>query len=135
MSNDLSLFLTFSGEAEAAINFYAQNIPGAKIASLVYYGQNIPNTSELMSTKVLNGRLELKQSTIMFMDMDPAVPLEFSWASSIYLNCIDDAEFDTIFHALSEGGTIMMGPEAVGNFKKVAWVTDKFGVTWQPVLA
>jgi len=29
--------------------------------------------------------------------------------------------------------TVMMGPEPIGALRKVAWVTDKFEVTWQPV--
>ena len=38
-----------------------------------------------------------------------------------------------IFGRLSEGGLIMMGPEPVLEFKKVAWVTDKYNFTWQLV--
>jgi predicted 3-demethylubiquinone-9 3-methyltransferase (glyoxalase superfamily) len=72
---------------------------------------------------------------IMFLDIEATAHAPaFSWATSFYLDCETEAEFDTIFAALSKEGTVMMGPEPVLHFRKVAWVTDKFGVTWQPVL-
>lgn len=40
-------------------------------------------------------------------------------------------EFDTLFEKLAKEGTVMMGPEAVEALRKVAWVTDKYGITWQ----
>jgi predicted 3-demethylubiquinone-9 3-methyltransferase (glyoxalase superfamily) len=70
----------------------------------------------------------------MFLDMGSEHPApDFTWASSIYAECSDEAEFDAVFNALSQDGFVMMGPEAVGEIRKCAWVTDKFGVTWQPV--
>jgi predicted 3-demethylubiquinone-9 3-methyltransferase (glyoxalase superfamily) len=39
-----------------------------------------------------------------------------------------------LFDALAQGGTVMMKEDNFMHFQKVAWVTDKFGVTWQPVL-
>jgi predicted 3-demethylubiquinone-9 3-methyltransferase (glyoxalase superfamily) len=68
----------------------------------------------------------------MFLDMASAYPApEFNWAVSIHIYCDDESEFDVIFNKLSQGGTVMMGPEPVAHFRKCAWVTDKFGVTWQ----
>ena len=59
--------------------------------------------------------------------------MDFSWAISLQVDCLDEPEFDTLFTRLAEGGTVMMGPEPVLAFRKVAWVTDRFGVTWQLV--
>ena len=129
----LAVFLTFTGNAEAALNYYAEHLPGAHINSLVLYEKDNPNGDE---GKVLNGTLSFAGQEIMFMDFKidtPAPP--FSWATSLYIDCSTEAEFDQIFAALAAEGSVMMGPEPVLQFRKVAWVTDKFGVTWQPVWA
>ena len=127
-------FLTFTGNAEKAMQFYESVLPDAKITKLVRYGKDSPYVGENQGEKVMYGALSFMGQEIMFLDMDSAHPApDFSWSTSIYINCGDEAEFDMIFSALSQGGTVMMGPESVGQVRKCAWVTDKFGVTWQPV--
>ncbi len=127
-------FLSFTGNAEEAMNFYAANLPGARITSLVRYGKEHPYAAEGEENKVLHGALSYGGQEIMFLDMDAANPAPgFNWAMSIYLTCRDEAEFDAVFHGLKRDGTVMMGPEAIGHLRKCAWITDKFGVTWQPV--
>ena len=129
-------FFTFSGVAEQAMEFYSASLPGAKITTLQRYGTDHPFAKQDEADKVLFGAITFLDQQIMFMDMDAAHPAPaFSWATSVYINCGDEAEFDAIFGALSDGGLVMMGPEPVGQLRKVAWVTDKFGVTWQPVWA
>ncbi|MGN4125639.1 VOC family protein [Lysinibacillus sphaericus] len=124
-------FLSFTGNAEDAMNFYVSVVPGAKITSLVRYEKGQPHGDE---GKVLNATLSLMGQQIMFMDMSSAHPApDFSWATSFLIHCQSEAEFDAVFSGLSKGGFVMMGPEAVMQFRKVAWVTDQFGVTWQPV--
>lgn len=126
-------FLTFPSTAEAAITFYQSVFPGAKITNLVYFDQTFPNILPEMIGKVLNGCLELQGREMFFMDMEPTRPPAFSWATSIYLDFPNEEDFDSSFANLADKGTVMMGPEPVLQFKKVAWVTDKFGVTWQLV--
>ncbi len=124
-------FLSFTGNAEEAMKFYASVLPGAKIESLVHFEKGQPGPAG----KVLNGALSFMDQQIMFMDMDPgngAVPA-FSWSMSLFVNCKTEAKFDAVFSGLSKDGFVMMGPEPVMQFRKVAWVADKFGVTWQPV--
>ena len=130
----LSPFLSFTGNAEEAMRFYDANLPSTKIEELVRYGKDHPAIGEGEENKVLYGVLSFMGQKIMFLDMASAYPApEFSWSTSLYVDCRDEAEFDAIFSALSQNGSVMMGPEAVGNIRKCAWVTDKFGVTWQPV--
>jgi predicted 3-demethylubiquinone-9 3-methyltransferase (glyoxalase superfamily) len=71
----------------------------------------------------------------MFLDIEAAVDCPaFSWTTSFYIDCKDEDEFDSLFNGLAQDGTVMMKEEPFMQFRKVAWVTDKYGVTWQPVL-
>jgi predicted 3-demethylubiquinone-9 3-methyltransferase (glyoxalase superfamily) len=48
---------------------------------------------------------------------------QFSPAISFFVNCDDQKEVDELWDKLSAGGKTM----------QCAWLTDKFGVTWQIV--
>ena len=132
--NRLAPFLSFTGKAEEAMQFYTANLPGAVITKLVKYGKNHPFAGAEGENLVMYGALSFMGQEIMFLDMDTAHPApDFSWAMSIYIDCQDESVFDAVFSGLSQGGVVMMGTEPVAHFRKCAWVTDKFGVTWQPV--
>jgi len=123
----LMTFLTFSGNAEKAMNYYCQ-VFGAKIESIIYF-----EDSELGDVgKVMNGVMDFDGTKLLFMDMAVQYPVPaHSWASSLLLSYTDEASFDAAFSAISSDGNVMMGPEAVGNIRKCCWVTDKYDVTWQ----
>lgn len=120
-------FLTFPGTAEEAINFYVSVFPGSEILELSRYEKGMPGPEG----KVINGYFRLKGQEFMAMDMDESDAPEFNWAISLFVNCEAEAEFDDLFNRLSADGTVLMGPEAVMHIRKAAWVTDRFGVTWQ----
>lgn len=127
-------FLTFNGNAEEAMRFYEHNLPDAKITTLTPYGKEHPYAAEGDETRVLMGALSLLGQEILFLDMTTAYPApEFNWAVSLLIDCHTELEFDAIFSSLSQDGVVMMGPEAIPGFRKCAWVTDKFGVTWQMI--
>jgi len=127
-------FLTFNGHAEEAMRFYATSLPGAEITTLKPYGKDSPHMKGGEENRVMYGVLSFAGQDIHFLDMSDSYPAPaFNWSVSIYIECVDESEFDVIFKALSQDGAVMMGPESVGHIRKCAWVTDKFGVTWQPV--
>lgn len=124
-------FLTFHGNAEEALDYYAANLPGAKIETLTRFEKEQRGDTG----KVLVGILSLFGQYIQFMDMESAYDCPpFTWSTSLLVKCNDAAEFDSLFDALAQGGIVMMKEDDFMHFRKVAWVTDKFGVTWQPVL-
>jgi predicted 3-demethylubiquinone-9 3-methyltransferase (glyoxalase superfamily) len=124
-------YLSFQGRAEEAMNFYAEILPDAKIESLIRFEKGERGDEG----KVLFGELSFFGQKIMFLDIEVGVECpKFSWATSFYLECRDEGEFDAVFAGLAQDGIVMMGPESILHFRKVAWVTDKFGVAWQPVL-
>ena len=133
-------FLTFAGQADEAMRFYVSVFPDSRVLSLtgtddVKTGKGKKHEKGRLAGTVLNARIELKGRPLMLMDIDPAYAPAFSWAVSLYVDCDDEEEFDGLFGKLSEGGKVIMGPEPVLALRKVAWVTDKFGVTWQLVWA
>ena len=126
-------FISMNGKSKEAMEFYCQIFPNTKITRLEYY-KDSSEFSDIKEDLVLYGSLSIMGSELFFLDMQKAYPAPaLSWSSSLYINCSDEEEFDNIFVALSKEGSVMMGPEAVGNIRKCAWVVDKFGLTWQPV--
>ena len=124
-------FLTLNGNAQKAMEFYESVFPDSKINKLVLFEENA-NVS--LNGKVFDGRMTILGEELFFLDMPPEYPApDFTWASTLLLNCKDEEEFDHIFAGLSKDGSVMMGPEPSGNLRKAAWVTDQFGVTWQIV--
>lgn len=126
----VSTFFTFNGNAEEAMNFYLATFPDAKKISLTYFTK--PEQGGDIG-KVLNGTFEIKNAAFMVMDMTNNASPDFSWSTSTIYLASTESEFDDLFDKLSKEGTVMMGPEAVELLRKVAWVTDKYGVTWQLV--
>ena len=134
MTNAITPFLTFNGRAKEAMEFYAQALPDTKITTAEPYGDQVPWVTGDNQKRIMRGAIEVRGVEIMFLDMDSEHPApEFNWASSILINCESEAEFMAVFNALKEGGTVMMGPEAVPPIRLCAWVVDKFGVVWQPI--
>ena len=124
-------FLTFHGNAEEAIRFYQTVFPDGSIESIVRFEKGGRGDEG----KVMTGILSAMGQQFMFMDMNAEYDCPaFSWATSFYLEFSDEAEFDSVFGALAQDGFVMMEEAPFMQFRKVAWVTDKYGVTWQPVL-
>ena len=126
-------FITLNGKAKEAMTFYAEVLPDTKVTRMDFYRDSL-DFAAVEEELVLYGCLSVKGAEVFFLDMQKeyAAPMP-NWSSSLYLECDSETEFDQIFAALSVEGTVMMGPEAVGNIRKCAWITDKFGITWQPV--
>ena len=121
-------FLTFSGCAKDAVNYYVTVFPNSKIDVIEYYKKEQRGYAE---GKIINVNFTLMNQPFMAMDFNESGCPEHNWVISFYMNCIDEEMFNTIFEKLSAGGKVLMGPESINNIRKAAWVTDKFGITWQ----
>lgn len=122
-------FLTFPGTAEKAMNFYISIFPNSSVTSLT----KIDEDERGEGGRVVNEQFVLNGQDFMAMDMEEDFMPDMTWATSLYVDCEDEASFDNYFDSLSADGVVMMGPEAVGELRAVAWVTDQFDVTWQLV--
>ena len=72
-----------------------------------------------------------------FMAIDSAMKHDFTFtpSMSLFVDCADEAEIDALFAKLSEGGKVLMPLAAYPFSRKFAWLSDRFGVSWQLNLA
>lgn len=110
-------FLTFAYEAEEAMNFYVSIFKNAKVLSVSHYGKGSP----MPEGTVMTASFELFGQQFVALNAGPM--FQFTPAVSFSVVCEDQAEVDYYWDKLTQGGTPM----------QCAWLTDKFGVTWQIV--
>ncbi len=123
MSQKISPFLWFEGNAEPAAAFYVSLFADSAITSVSRYGEAGPGTpgTAMVVEFTLNGQ--------EFMAINGGTtngtPLEEPRPGSIalYIDAENQAEVDRLWDALSEGGRTL----------PCGWVTDRFGVTWNIV--
>ena len=123
----LSTFFLFDGRAEEAVNLYVSLFPESSISAIEKYGPEGPGKegSVKLAQFVLNGA--------SFMAIDSPVKHEFTFtpAVSVYVSCATEYEVTALYGVLSEGGEVFMPLDAYPFSKKFAWISDRFGVSWQ----
>lgn len=127
-----AMFLMFVGQqcgkAEEAIRFYTSLFDNSEIKHINYWKADEPGGKEGLvkhATFTLNG--------LVYMASENTMEHGFSFtpAISIYVNCEDESELQTLFEKLSEGGSIMMPVDNYGFSKKFGWTSDRYGISWQ----
>jgi predicted 3-demethylubiquinone-9 3-methyltransferase (glyoxalase superfamily) len=121
----------FEGNAEQALNFYLSIFPDSRIKSISRYEDKEDGSAGAVHQAVfsLNGQ--------EFMCIDSAIKHGFSFtpAMSLFVRCDKESEVDELYERLCEGGEVLMPLNAYPFSKKYAWVNDRFGVSWQLILA
>ncbi len=123
----LVTFLMFDGRAEEAMNFYVSLFKDSRIDAIYRYDASGPGKpgSVIHARFTLNGQ--------PFMAMDTAVKHEFTFTPSvsIWVNCDTEAEIDSLYNKMTDGGGVLMALQKYPFSEKYAWISDKFGVSWQ----
>jgi len=112
--------LWFDQDAEAAAKFYVSLLGDSRIGKISRYGKNgrMPEGLAMVVT------FELAGTPYMALNGGPVYKL--SEATSIVVQCADQAEIDHLWSALTADG---------GKEIMCGWLTDRFGVSWQIVPA
>ncbi len=126
----ITTFLMFEGKAEEAMNLYTSLFSNSAVINVTRYVANEQGVEGTIkhATFSLNGQ--------EFMCIDSFVSHGFSFTPSIslYVKCETEEEIDKAFTALSADGQVLMPLGPYPFSKKFAWVSDKFGVSWQLTL-
>ncbi|HAT53869.1 MAG TPA: hypothetical protein DCW31_01235 [Lactobacillus sp.] len=123
-------YLTFTGQAEAALKFY-QTILGGQL-SLQRAGDLFPDADETTAPLIVHGVLSvLPTFQIVALDVIPGAPTVTPGATvSMGIHSDSEHSGQKLFDQLGVNG------EVVIPFDKKSWggafgiVTDKFGVRW-----
>lgn len=125
-------FLMFQGgKAEAALRFYVEQVPGSRIVSMERFGPEGPGPAGT----ILRAHAVIAGQPVMAHDSMIAHAFDFTPSISFFVECADEAEFDRLAAVLAEDGAVLMPPGDYGWSARFAWVSDRFGVSWQLNLA
>ena len=120
----------FEGKAEEAMNFYISLFKQSKIEHISRYEANEPGTEGSVKYAVFS----LGGQEFMCIDSHVKHTFTFTASMSLYVKCESEQEIDELFSQLSNGGQVFMPLAAYPFSKKFAWVSDKYGVSWQLTL-
>jgi PhnB protein len=126
----LTIYLTFAGQCEAAFKHYEKCLGGAIVFMMKY--RDSPAAAETPSAwhdKVYHATFNLGSCVLSGADVLPA-EFQRSQCFSVLLAVDDPAEADRIFEALSEGGDVQMPLAETTWALRFGMLTDRFGIPW-----
>jgi PhnB protein len=126
----LTPYLMFNGQCEAAFKFYEQTL-GGKIVAMTTYG-NTPAAEHVSAgsrDRIIHARLQVGDAVLMGSDCPPE-QFEEPRGSYVSLQVEDPAEAERIFHALAEGGAVRMPIQETFWAARFAMLVDRFGTPW-----
>lgn len=112
-----STCLWFNGDAEEAVQYYAEIFPGTTINNISRYGEGapFPAGTALTVSFQMNGQ--------SFLALNGGPQFTFNESISFVVHCDAQGEIDHYWYALTKEGKESM----------CGWLTDKYGVSWQIV--
>jgi predicted 3-demethylubiquinone-9 3-methyltransferase (glyoxalase superfamily) len=109
--------LWFDTQAEEAAKFYVSIFKDSKITTISHYGSAGPRPEGMVMT------VDFQLDGQDFNASNGGPDFEFTEATSLLVNCQNQAEVDDLWKKLGDGGE--PGP--------CGWLKDKFGLSWQIV--
>lgn len=130
--NKIQPSLWFSNNnSEEAMKFYTSVFPDSKVISIEHYPSGYTEGPLAgMEGKVINGMFDIAGQRFICLDGGPGV-FEFNPSISFFIQCKSADEVQTYFDKLSPGGSVLMPLDTYPFSEKYAWITDKYGVSWQ----
>jgi PhnB protein len=130
LRRELSAYLSFKGDCEAAFEFY-EEVLGAKPGLIFRYADSpmadvVPDGWE---TKIMHGSLTIGRQLLEGADVPPeryAEPKGFS----LSINVRGASEAETLFHQLANGGRVVYAIEKTFWSERFGMVIDRFGIPW-----
>lgn len=127
MKTKITPFLMFEGRAEEAMRFYVSLFADSHIDKIVRYGIGEAGAEGT----VMRADFTLAGQPVICIDSPAKHAFTFTPSMSMFVDCADEDEIGTLFAELSRDGGVMMPLGDYGFSRKFAWVSDRYGVSWQ----
>jgi predicted 3-demethylubiquinone-9 3-methyltransferase (glyoxalase superfamily) len=121
--------LWFDDRAEEAAKFYTSMFENSKIGDITRYGKEGFDVHRQPEGKIMT--LEFYLAGYKFIGLNAGPLFDFTPAISFFVTCEEEAEVDTLWRKLTEGGSVLIELDKYEWSQKYGWVKDKFGLTWQ----
>lgn len=129
----ISPCLWFDDQAQAAAAFYTQVLPGGRERGRSHYPQTGENPSGKPAGSVLT--VDFEAAGLGFTALNGGPIFKPNPSISFFVELGSQAEVDRIHGALAEGGMDLMPLDSYPWSPRYGWVQDRFGVSWQVMLA
>jgi PhnB protein len=127
---EVSPYLLFDGDCEAAFNFY-KSVFGGKFDFLYHYKDVASQVDKSNSEKIMHVSLPLMKNVhLMGMDTTSGKSVQMQNNVMIGLRLNDEAETLRIFNALSHGGKVIEPLKKSFYADLYGVLTDQFGIAW-----
>jgi PhnB protein len=124
-------YLSFKGDCEAAFRFYEQHLDGQPGPIFRYAGTELAGSVPAdWSDKVMHGSITIGEQVLMAADVAPGAIYEEPKGFSLSLQIKSTADAERMFHALADGGKVVMALEKTFWAERFGMVVDRFGVPW-----
>lgn len=121
-------FLMFhGGHAEKAMNFYVSLFDDGEVLEVTRWQKG----EQGADGSIKLARFRAAGQSVLASDTPVRHAFDFTPSWSFLVDCASDEEQGLLLAEPSDGGGVMMPLDDYGFSKRFAWVTDRFGVSWQ----
>jgi PhnB protein len=126
----ISPYLIFDGQCEAAFQFYADML-GADITIMQTYGESPAATQVPAEAHARVIHTELRHASLRLMGSDaPPGRGETTGNVHVSLDVDEPAEAERVFAALADGGKVRMPMGETFWARRFGMAVDRFGIPW-----
>jgi len=125
---EIHAYLTFDGNANKAMRFYAKCFK-AKLQLMTFGEAGVP-CSKAAQKRIMHARISKGSAVLMASDTMPGSKIKKGDNFSVSVACASVSEIEKLFKALSHKAKITMPLEETFWAKRFGMLTDQFGIQW-----
>ncbi len=122
MQQKITPHLWFDKEAKEAAQVYTSTFKDAKIKNITTLRGTPSGDTDIVTIELFGQEFTLISAGPLF---------KFNPSVSFLVACPTKEETDALYSALSKGGTVLMPLDKYPFSERYAWITDKYGLSWQ----